>query len=100
MTASAIDIDTKILGFDFEILLFCLRKNGNRSSTSMDAPLRLGHRNTLNTMNATLELKLAIGLIARNAEDNLFIAAGIIDGFGLKLHLQAVSFGVSEIHAI
>ena len=87
MTARTIDINAEIFWIDFKVLLFCLWKDCNGSGTSVNAALRFGYWDALNAMNAALELELTVGLIATDAEDNLFVATSIVDRFGLELDL-------------
>lgn len=100
MATGAVDIDAEILGIDFEVLLFRLWEDGDCRGASMDAALGFGNWDALNAVDAAFELEFAVGLVAADAENYLFVAASIVDGFGLELDLEAVCLGVTEIHAI
>lgn len=86
MATGAIDIDAKILGVNLEIVFLGLWEDGNSGGTSVDAALALCYRDALDTVDAAFKLEFAIWLVARYAENDLFVATGIIDGLGLELH--------------
>ena len=100
VATGTVNINTKILWVNLEILLFGLWENGNRGGTSMNTALALCYRDALDAMNATFKLEFAIWLIAGNAENDLFVATGIVNGFGLQFNFETMSFGVADIHAI
>ena len=95
-----INVDAKIFGLDFNIGFFSLREDGNRSSASMNAPLAFGNWNTLDAVNATFEFELAIWLFTRDTDDDLLVAASIVNRLGLELNFEAVSLSITKIHAI
>ena len=66
----------------------------------MNAALAFGDRDALDTVDAALEFKLAVGIIAANLENYFFHAASFVLVLGDKLWFQIMGFGVFNIHTI
>ena len=99
VTAGAVDVNAEIFGVDFEVLLFCLWEDCDGGGAGVNAALRFGDWDALDAVDAALEFELAVGLVAADAENHLFVAAGIVDGFGLELDFETMRFSIASIHA-
>ena len=72
--AIRVDLQIRLVDLDLADVLR-LREHGDRAGRRVNAPLRLGIRHALHAMHAGLELQLRVRALARDARDDLAIAA-------------------------
>ena len=82
VSTRTVNINTKVFGVDFEVFLGCFGQNCDGGGGSMNAALRFGDWHTLDAVDATFKLELAIGIVATNLENNFFHATGLVFVFG------------------
>ena len=78
VAAATENIDTQVVGVNFNISFFGFRKDGDRDGAGMDAALALRSGNTLDAVDARLEFQFRIRCVAFYFENNFFVAAGIV----------------------
>ncbi len=96
----AVGVDAQVRGVDCLGLDFVhLGQHGHGAGRGVDAALRLGGGHTLHAMRARLELQGRIDAAARNAADDLLVAAVFAFPCAQDLDAPAHRFGVPGIHA-
>src|SRR5271156_2917540 len=96
----AVGIDAQVRGIQIDGLdRLELREDRDRARRSVNASLRLGRRHALHAVGARLELQQRVGAATDDAADDFLVAAVLAGTLGEHLHLPALRFGVTGIHA-
>src|SRR5690606_14060385 len=72
--AAAVDIDTDVLSRKIDFNLLGFGQDRHRGGRGVDAPAGLGHRHTLDPVDAALMPHVAIDQVPLKAEDNVLDA--------------------------
>ena len=99
MSAGAVDIDLEPLRVDGDVDLFGLRQDHDGGGRGVDATLRLGLGDALDTVHAILELQPRVGAPSTNLEDHFFEAAPLRRTLREQVDLPAPRLGVAAVHS-
>ena len=96
--AIGVDLEVGLVDLDLADVLG-LGKHGDGARRGVDAALRLGLGHALHAMDAGLELQLRVRALARDARDDLAIAAVLAGIRAQDLDAPALALGVAAVHA-
>lgn len=98
-SGGAADGDLEFVGFDFDVHLLGLGKDGHRAGAGVDAALGLGDGDALDAVDAAFVFEALVDVRAADEEDDLLETAEVggtgVDGFGFP----SPGFGVAVVHA-
>ena len=98
LAAGAVNVDFEVFWLDFEFGFFDFREGSNSGGGGMDSALGFGDRDALDAVDAAFEFELAVGFVARDADDNFFVSASIVH---VRIHnfvFEVMAFSVAGVH--
>ena len=98
-TGSAVNIDAQVFGADLHVHFLGFGHHGHGGGGSMDAALGLGGGHALHAVGTGLELEVAVHAVTGDEADDFLVAAAVGRGFAHDLHLPALDFGITGVHA-
>ena len=98
--ARPVGVDFQVLRADVDLDVVHLGQDGHRSRGGVDAPAGLRHGDPLDAVHPALELELAVGPVAVDAERNLLVPsdAGLVAVD--DLHLPALALAEAVVHPV
>src|SRR5919106_2782656 len=95
----AVDVDLEVVLIDLDLDLLGLGHDRDRRRRGVDAPLRLGDRNALDTVRSSLPLEDRVGAVALDGEGDLVEPARLVRVRAENLGLETAPLGIARQHA-